>query len=68
MKLIKHFIQFVTISFLLILFKILGFKVASNLSSKIFINIGPLFRSKNLIKENIIKAYPNMDSKDLKKL
>ena len=68
MKLIKHFIQFVTISFLLILFKILGFKIASNLSSKIFINIGPLFRSKNLIKENIIKAYPNMDSKDLKKI
>ncbi|MDC1109682.1 lysophospholipid acyltransferase family protein [Candidatus Pelagibacter sp.] len=68
MKLIKHFIQFVTISFLLILFKILGFKIASNLSFKIFINIGPLFRSKNLIKENIIKAYPNMDSKDLKKI
>ena len=68
MKLIKYFIQFVVISFLLILFKMLGFKIASNLSSKIFINIGPLFRSKNLIKENIIKAYPNMDSKDLKKI
>ena len=68
MKLIKYFIQFVTISFLLILFKILGFKIASNLSSKIFAQIGPLFRSKNLIKENIIKAYPNMDSKDLKKI
>ena len=68
MKLIKYFIQFIAISFLLILFKILGFKIASNLSSKIFTNIGPLFRSKNLIKENIIKAYPNMDSKDLKKI
>ena len=68
MKLIKYFIQFVTISFLLILFKILGFKIASNLSSKIFTNIGPLFRSKNLIKENIIKAYSNMDGKDLKKI
>ena len=68
MKLIKYFIQFVVISFLLILFKMLGFKIASNLSSKIFTNIGPLFRSKNLIKENIIKAYPNMDSKDLKKI
>tara|TARA_B110001450_G_scaffold119467_1_gene112614 strand:- start:208 stop:1071 length:864 start_codon:yes stop_codon:yes gene_type:complete len=68
MKLIKHSIQFVLISFFLILFKMLGFKIASNLSSKIFTNIGPLFRSKNLIKENIIKAYPNMDSKDLKKI
>ena len=68
MKLIKYSIQFVLISFFLILFKMLGFKIASNLSSKIFTNIGPLFRSKNLIKENIIKAYPNMDSKDLKKI
>ena len=51
MKLIKYFIQFVVISFLLILFKMLGFKIASNLSSKIFTNIGPLFRSKNLIKQ-----------------
>ena len=68
MKLIKYFIQFIAISFLLILFKILGFKIASNLSSKIFTYIGPFFRSKNLIKENIIKAYPNIDDKDLKKI
>ena len=68
MKLIKHFIQFVTISFLLILFKILGFKIASNLSSKIFTYIGPFFRSENLIKENIIKACPNIDDKDSKKI
>ena len=68
MKLIKYFIQFIAISFLLILFKILGFKIASNLSSKIFTYIGPFFRSENLIKENIIKAYPNIDNKDSKKI
>jgi len=68
MKLIKYSTQFIAISFLLILFKILGFKNASNLSSKIFTYLGPFFRSKNLIKENIIKAYPNIDDKDLKKI
>ena len=68
MKLIKYFIQFIAISFLLILFKILGFKIASNLSSKIFTYIGPFFRSENLIKENIIKACPNIDDKDSKKI
>ena len=68
MKLIKYFIQFIAISFLLILFKILGFKIASNLSSKIFKYIGPFFRSESLIKENIIKAYPNIDNKDSKKI
>jgi KDO2-lipid IV(A) lauroyltransferase len=68
MSLIKYLIQFITISFLLVLFRILGFKIASNISSKIFTYIGPLFRSKNLIKENIIKAYPKIENKDLKKI
>ena len=68
MSLIKYLIQFITISFLLVLFRMLGFKIASNISSKIFTYIGPLFRSKNLIKENIIKAYPNIENKDLKKI
>ena len=68
MSLIKYLIQFIIISFLLVLFRILGFKIASNISSKIFTYIGPLFRSKNLIKENIIKAYPKIENKDLKKI
>ncbi|MDC0364147.1 lysophospholipid acyltransferase family protein [Candidatus Pelagibacter sp.] len=68
MSLIKYLIQFITISFLLVLFRILGFKIASNISSKIFTYIGPLFRSKNLIKENIIKVYPKIENKDLKKI
>ena len=68
MSLIKYLIQFITISFLLVLFRMLGFRIASNISSKIFTYIGPLFRSKNLIKENIIKAYPKIENKDLKKI
>lgn len=68
MSLIKYLIQFITISFLLVLFRMLGFKIASNISSKIFTYIGPLFRSENLIKENIIKAYPKIENKDLKKI
>ena len=68
MSLIKYLIQFITISFLLVLFRMLGFKIASNISSKIFTYIGPLFRSKNLIKENIIKAYTKIENKDLKKI
>ena len=68
MSLIKYLIQFITISFLLVLFRMLGSRIASNISSKIFTYIGPLFRSKNLIKENIIKAYPKIENKDLKKI
>ena len=46
MKIIKYFFEFVFIYFLLIIFKIIGYKSASNLGEKIGISLGPLFRSK----------------------
>ena len=60
MKSIKYFIQFLIISILFILFKILGLNYASFISSKIMSFIGPIFRSKDLIKSNILKAFPNL--------
>ncbi len=53
MKSLKYFFQFLIISFLLLIFKLLGFRRASNISSKIFRFIGPFFRSKKLIRKNI---------------
>ena len=52
MKHIKYFIQFLIILIFFIIFKILGLKFASYISSKIVSFIGPFFRSKNLIKSN----------------
>ena len=46
MKIIKYFFEFLFISLLLILFRIIGYKKASNLGEKIGRSIGPLFRSK----------------------
>ena len=60
MKLIKYFIQFLIIILLFLLFKILGLRYASNFSGKIVSFIGPLFRSKNIIKSNILRALPNL--------
>jgi len=50
------------------IFKILGLKTASNFSSQILKKIGPLFRSKKLIEQNILKAFPNINEGDLKKI
>ena len=61
MKTIKYFIQFIIIIILFFLFKILGMKTSSSLSGKIFQIIGPFFRSKKLIDENIKIAFPKIN-------
>ena len=53
MKIIKYFFEFLFIYTLLIIFKIIGYKAASNLGEKIGILIGPLFRSKKKIEDNL---------------
>ena len=68
MSFIKYFIQFLIIFFLFIIYKILGLKISSNFSSILLKIFGPLFRSKKLIQENILKAFPQINSKDLSKL
>jgi KDO2-lipid IV(A) lauroyltransferase len=68
MNSIKYFLQFFIILIFFIIFKIIGLKFASNISSKIVSLIGPFFRSKKLIENNIRKAIPNLDSNELKKI
>ena len=65
MKLIKYFIQFLVIITLLLIFKILGLKIASFVSNKIVSFFGPIFRSKNLIKSNILKALPYLNQSEI---
>ena len=68
MKFIKYFFQFIFIFFLFTIFRILGLKISTNFASLLFKIIGPLFRSKQLIKKNIQKAFPNMNKNDLDKI
>ena len=53
MKIIKYFFEFVSIISLLCIFKIIGFKNASNLGGVLGKYIGPFFRSKNITEKNI---------------
>jgi Kdo2-lipid IVA lauroyltransferase/acyltransferase len=61
MKQIKYFFQFLFIIIFFSLFKILGYRISSNIGGKLFETIGPLFRSKKLIHSNIKKAIPNIN-------
>ena len=68
MKSIKYFTQFLIISILFLMFKILGLNFASYIAGKIISFVGPFFRSKNLIKSNILKAFPNLPQNEIEKI
>ena len=56
MKRLKYFLQFIFVIFLFGLFKIIGLKQSSFISGKLFEFVGPLFRSKKIIFDNIRKS------------
>jgi len=64
MKIIKYFFEFISIISLFCIFKIIGLKNASNLGSILGKSIGPLFRSKEIIKQNIKIALGEIDKKE----
>ena len=65
---IKYFLQFIIIFFLFLIFKILGVKFSSFLGGKLFQIIGPAFRSKEIINNNIKRAFPDLNSKEINKI
>ena len=53
MKIFKYFLEFLVIILLFFVYKILGIKISSYLSGKLFTLLGPLFRSKKIIYKNM---------------
>jgi len=68
MKKIIYLIQFLFVSIFFIIFKLLGYKLASNLGAFIGSLFGPIFRSKKIINENIKNLYPEINKIDLEKI
>jgi len=62
MKKLKYFIQFLVIFFLFLLFKLIGLKISSYLSSMIFRFVGPFFKSKKIINQNLATAFPKINN------
>ena len=56
MKRFYHLVQFILISFLFNIFKLIGFKKSSNLGFLLGKTIGPIVRSKSSIIKNLKKA------------
>ena len=68
MKKIKYFLQFICVIFFFVIFKILGLKLASIISSNIFILFGPIFRSNKIVFSNLKIAFPDIDENQKKQL
>ena len=66
MKNIIYFFQFIFISLFFLIFKFLRLKLSSAIGAKLFQIVGPIFRSNNLIRENIKKALPQLNDEEIK--
>ena len=65
MKIIKYFFEFIFIYILLIIFKIIGYKNASNFGAIIGKKIGPLFRSNSKIQSNLENSNIGISEEDM---
>ncbi len=66
MKIIKYFSEFLLIIILFVIFRIIGYKNASNLGEVIGKKFGPLFRSNNKILNNLENSDIGNSEKDRK--
>ncbi len=68
MKNLKYLIQFILVIIFFTIFKFLGPNLSSKFSGKIFEIIGPIFRSKKIIYENIKRAIPEITPENLERI
>ena len=66
MKIIRYFFEFIIVITFFFIFKIIGYKNASNLGNLIGKKIGPLFRSRHKIQENLKNSNISNSEKDIK--
>jgi len=62
MRKFKYIIQFILIVLLFFIYRLIGLKLATFLSSLMFMYLGPLFKSKMVINNNLSIAFPNISN------
>ena len=65
-KFFRYLLESIVIIIFFIVFKILGRRISTFISGKIFCFLGPFFRSKKIISKNLIKAFPKISDKEIK--
>ena len=68
MKLIRYFFEYIFIIILFGLMRLLGYKIASEIGCFLGKIFGPLFRSKKIIKNNLIKFDNSLTPENIKRI
>ena len=68
MKFIRYFFEYILIIILFLLFKLLGYKISSEVGCLLGKIFGPFFRSKKIIKNNLIKFDNSLSPEKIKKI
>ena len=68
MKLIRYFFEYIFIIILFCLMRLLGYKIASEIGCFLGKTFGPLFRSKKIIKNNLIKFDNSLTPENIKRI
>jgi len=68
MKLIRYFFEYIAIIILFSLFKLLGYRIASELGYFLGKTFGPFFRSKKIIADNLKKFDTSLASKKINEI
>ena len=68
MRIIRYFLEYIAIIILFSIFKLLGYKIASELGYLLGKTFGPLFRSKKIIINNLNKFDSSLTSEKIKKI
>ena len=68
MKLIRYFFEYIAIIILFSLFKLLGYRIASELGNFLGKTFGPFFRSKKIIADNLSKFDSSLTSEKINKI
>ena len=68
MKLIRYFFEYVFIIILFSLLRLLGYRIASEIGCFLGKTFGPLFRSKKIIKNNLIKFDNSLTPENIKRI
>ena len=68
MRIIRYFFEYIAIIILFSLFKLLGYRIASELGYFLGKTFGPLFRSKKIITSNLNKLDSSLTSEKIKKI
>ena len=68
MRILRYFFEYIAIIILFSIFKLLGYRIASELGYLLGKTFGPLFRSKKIITNNLNKLDSSLTSEKIKKI